>query len=97
MSCTIITMPRNVNQVLIPFILSGEFEEMSNIYKKQKKGKEKEVQSTLRSFACISEIVNDNTVVMSKVEQHSYNGPHAVLHCLAHVTEATVGQRCTRR
>ena len=40
---------------------------------------------------------NENTIVMGKVKQHSYDGPHAVLHRLAHVAEAAVGQRCTRR
>lgn len=39
----------------------------------------------------------ENTIVVGKVEQHSYDGPHAVLNSLAHVTEAAVGQRCTRQ
>ena len=32
------------------------------------------------------------TVVVGEVEQHADDGPHAVLHGLAHVAEAAVGQ-----
>lgn len=42
-------------------------------------------------------VVNESTVIVGEVEQHSYHGPHAVLHCLAHVTEAAVGQHRARQ
>lgn len=37
------------------------------------------------------------TIVVSQVEQHPDHGPHAVLHRLAHIAEAAVGQQRPRR
>lgn len=36
------------------------------------------------------------TIIVGKVEQHSYDSPHTILHSFANITEAAVGQRCTR-